>query len=740
MEIFKGKNKEEKVKTRFADNVRVTKNRLTKIPERMMEIDVYPTVLKEGTVSVTEENVESTFKEFLKEHKELFEIEPEDLKLVSAKKINKRWHVKYGQYYKGIPVHNATVGLDSSENGKVSSYASNYQPNIDVPTEPKVKLNEAIGIAKATNTGKDSEKLKEENSTLIIYPEKTKDKIINHLAWKFILGGEQLDTELEKCFIVDALDGKVIRSYAANPDASVSGNVQGEIYPENPTNPVTDMAVRGQHVDIKFAGKTTTDDSGSYAKSVPWYWWIIPSFYKKITFKLEGPYARVQNHNGADYVEIRSCNTKNPCNLTWTATDRDHINVFYHMNVFHDWLQDELGYSWVNQDGSNRFNARVNTSVPNARAGNPMRFGPNNCARSSDIICHECTHNVLYHIYSDYIGWPDAYSEAYAMDEGFADYFSCSFTNESRHGEGYYPAPRDLNNTEQYPGRSSYCIEGHNGGEIIGGAAWDLRQRLINAQGSSGVKIADKLIFEAHQILSNYPRNYYFSDPHESNLLLALYKAADDNNNLQDGFPYFNDIQLAFHAHNLLQAVLEEEDSYDFSTNTVGNITGGDLYYYDGKFWANNYNQKGVKDLGDIGDVDLATINIPTSGYTRSGVTAVTGHTYVSEAQEGEVGGYIAFRVTAISSSKYYVAIGYLYRFSPYWHVANLSSKEIHKLDCHWVSLMNNENKSYCANLQEVAPLIREGGYNGCHYCLTRYDADTLSMETVLSNLEEDLM
>lgn len=667
MEIFRGDKKEEKAKTRFADNVRVTKNRLTKIPERVMGIDVYPTVLKEGTVPVTEKNVESTFNEFLREHKELFEIEPEDLKMVSAKKISNKWYIKYGQYYKGIPVHHATVGLESSENGKLISYASNYQPNIKVPTEPKVYLEEAINTAKKTYPEKESPRLKEKDSILIIYPEKAEDKITFHLAWKFMLAGEEVDPEIEKYFIVDAVDGKIIQSYPARvPSANVKGNVQGEIYPALPTDPVTTMPFRNEYVEIEHAGQTTTDNAGNYVKNVPWYWWVLSLFSSQhATFTLEGPYARVQNNNGAYYIETRHCNIRSPCNLNWTAADRDHINVFYHMNLFHDWLKDVLGYSWVDPwDGSSRFDARVNYGNHNAFAGNPIKFGIADFALSSDVIYHECTHNVLYYIYGDYIGTPRTSTEAYAMDEGFADYFACSFTNDSKHGEGYTANPRDLNNTTPYPGRSYYNEEGHDGGTIIGGACWDLRQRLISTHGVSGAKIADKLILEAHQILSTFPRNYYFSDPHESNLLSALYKAADIDDNLLNGFPYFNDIQQAFHAHALLQAVLNDDDSFDFSTNIVGNFTGGDLYYSNGKFWANNYNQKGVTDLGDIGDVDLATVNIPDSGYTRFGVNAVTGHTYMSQAQEGETGGYIVFRVTEINADKSKVTIRYLYRFT----------------------------------------------------------------------------
>ncbi len=122
-------------KTRFADNVRISRNRRTKIPDRVVGIDLYPKVSKEGTVPLTQENIDLIFKKFLKEHKEIFEVESKDLKLVSAKKINKRWYAKYGQYYKGIPVSDAIVSLEASEKGKVSSYAattnqtSQYRPS-----------------------------------------------------------------------------------------------------------------------------------------------------------------------------------------------------------------------------------------------------------------------------------------------------------------------------------------------------------------------------------------------------------------------------------------------------------------------------------------------------------------------------------------------------------------------------------------------------------------------------------
>ncbi|MCP4965199.1 MAG: hypothetical protein GY926_08175 [bacterium] len=741
MNVFQGNDEGDPGVSRLGDRARLTSDRLTGIPKRVTEIEAYPTVVKEGGVVVSEENAEGTFREFIREHSNVFRVEADDLRLVSIRNINNRWYVKYEQRYKGLPVHKATVGLDSSEDGKVGTYAASYHPDIDLPVEPAISLEAATGAAIETYPKGRQRYLRRQDDVLLVYPEKSDDQVSYHLAWKIQIVTEEPDPELEKFFIVDALDGTILRSYTANfPGAQVTGMAQAEVYPENPTDPISTVPLEHEYVEIEDAGTTTTNSAGRFKKYVNWLWPLFHWPTGDATFTLDGPYARVQDSAGVDFTETRPCNTTSPCNMTWSATDRDHINVFYHMNLFHDWLADQLGYSWKNPwDGTSRLNAQVNHSFNNAYAGNPMKFGTDPFARSSDVIYHECIHNVLYEIYGDYIGWPDSHAEAYGMDEGFADYFSSSFTNDSRHGEGYTSSPRNLDNNKQYPGKSGYNIEGHTGGLFIGGAGWELRQRLVNIYGGSGARIADQLLLEAHQILSTYPRDYYYSDPSESNLLSALYRAADIDNNLKNGFPYFNDMQLAFHAHGLLQAVLEDRDSFDFSTNTLGTLTGGDLYYYDGKFWANNYEQNGVKDLGGIGTPDLGGITIPKSGYTRFGVDAVEGHTYVSKAQDGEQQSYIVFRVTDLGASKSTVTVQYLYRVSPFWYIANLNTKEIHKPVCRWVSLMAAGNKHHLKSLKTAAHWIKDDGYNGCYYCLNRYDTDTHTMRAVLRNLNADL-
>ncbi|MCP4216138.1 MAG: hypothetical protein GY765_15925, partial [bacterium] len=255
-----------------------------------------------------------------------------------------------------------------------------------------------------------------------------------------------------------------------------------------------------------------------------------------------------------------------------------------------------------------------------------------------------------------------SFLEGYALDAGFADYFACAATNDGMLGEGS-GSGRNLDNNHMYPGKAAYNIEGHTGGMIIAGAAWDLRGMFIEQMGeTTGSRFADRLIFDAHQVMSNLPREYFFSDPGESNFLTSLYTADDDNSNLADGVPHFNEIHRAFANHDLLQAVLHSGNSYDVSANQLGFYSGGDFYVAgSGKFYANNLGQRGIRSLGNIGNGPLEDVDIPTAGYTRFGVPIAVGHTYVSKAQQGEEGSFIVFRVSAYDAGSGDVTIRYFY-------------------------------------------------------------------------------
>lgn len=642
----------------LSKDARVTIHPVTKVPQKIVDMNAVPSKVREGRQVLNRESAEAVFRDFLAENRDYLKVPPEEVKLVSATQRRGTWYVKFQQFYKGIPVHDATVGFTATDKGMIRSYGSSFQPRLDVDTTPKIGLPQAVETARRTYDPKVASGLKENKAFLVIYPHPTAPAKYT-LAWSFELKPERPDPEVEKQFIVDAASGKILKSYPLRfPGAKAEGREQGEVYPVNPTAPpVATVALADAYVTA-CGNPATTDANGDFSVSVPW--WC--AFYVA-EFKLEGPYARVQDCSGNNYVTDRSCYVAGACDFTWTATDRDHINLFYHINAMHGWYKAHVNHDWVNAwTGSPRFNAQVNCAFNNAYSGDPMQFGTDNYARSSDVIYHECTHNVLYAQFGNWIGFPDTMEERYAFDEGFSDYFAGAMTEDPRHGEGY-GGTRTLSNTAQYVGKAAYSSDGHTGGTIIAGAAWDLRQRLMTRLGNvNGALYADRLVFEALQQMATMPRDYYFSDPQESNFLSSLYIAADDNNNLMDGVPYFLDMQRAFANHNLLQAVLKSTDSYDVSTNTVATLTGGDFYFSQGQFWANNSGQRGVVDLGDIGTTALDQVAIPSTGYTRFGVAAAVNHTYVSLAQQGEGLAYIVFRVLSLNAAGTETAIQYLYR------------------------------------------------------------------------------
>lgn len=646
-------------------NIAVDKR--TAIPSKITGLKYIPKQMAEIGAPITDKKVDVLAKSFLDENKEILRVDSANLKLISKIMRKGRWYVKYQQTYKGIPIIDATVGMSSSEKGEILSYDASYHPDVSVNTDEVVSKDQAISIAKSSYKKEIAGALKIRSIEKVIWVKNGRGELTYYLAWRVDVVADRDRVENDKIFIIDGKSGKTLQQTPSRfYGAKAVGTLNLTVYPVNPTAPpmatVHAPYAKTDANGFLWSGSSNTNVDGQWNINAS-SWWTLFSKQYSATFQLNGPYAHVTDTAGNEYVETSNCTVDVNCNHTWTAADPDHLNVFYHINVLHDWYKSHIGYSWVNAwDNSTRFNAEVNGNFNNAYAGDPMSFGNDNYARSSDVIYHECTHNVLYKLYGDWVGYPNVNDESYAFDEGFADFFASAITEDPNHGEGY-GGTRTLDNNNQYSTKATYNTEGHTGGTIIAGAAWDLRESLQNSLGDvQGADVADNLIFDALLKMSTLPRDYYFSDPQESNFLSSLYFADDNNNNLMDGVPHFFAIQNAFYQHNLLQAELHNQDSYDVSINSLGNVVGGDFYFYDEALWSNNVGQRGVKDLGNIGNVALDQVNIPSSGYTRQRVNVVLNHTYVSLAQAGEEGGYIVFRVMAFDAANDKVVIQYLYR------------------------------------------------------------------------------
>lgn len=93
------------------------------------------------------------------------------------------------------------------------------------------------------------------------------------------------------------------------------------------------------------------------------------------------------------------------------------------------------------------------------------------------------------------------------------------------------------------------------------------------------------------------------------------------------------------------EVCLTDQQSCDFSTKEFDWLSGGDLYFLDDVFYANNTPQKGIVDIGEYDNSEI--IPMPNSGYTIFGVKAIVGHYYIA-IDGDEESSYIIFKVNKI--------------------------------------------------------------------------------------------
>jgi len=121
-----------------------------------------------------------------------------------------------------------------------------------------------------------------------------------------------------------------------------------------------------------------------------------------------------------------------------------------------------------------------------------------------DVVLHEFGHLINHaraplemdYFYYDDHGW---YVGPGAIDEGVADYWSATLQDDSSHAEyssALLAQDRELDNDRTCPG--DVIGESHHDGQVVSGAAWELREAL-------GPEVVDALMYEAMGLLTGQP-------------------------------------------------------------------------------------------------------------------------------------------------------------------------------------------------------------------------------------------
>jgi len=393
-------------------------------------------------------------KAYVEEHAKLFNLpevrDVDYLRLVRAENSNQVNHVKFQMVIDGVPVHEATVEVHINAEGVVT-LANGSLPTIsDIDNQILLGKYQAIGKAREAIKGDKFRAVPDAELRIIAGKNgNARMAYVTRIAVEQPLG----DWEV----IIDAENGSVMsmNNEMAFNDAETG---LGAVYVSNP--------MRCEITQEPLKHLTTNTMTGR---------WVA-----------------VDNEDGPESISEEKKHIYTPEN-----THFDEVGMYNYITTVHDYFS-ALGHTKLDKPmkavvhlGTNYDNAYFSPMEGKLAFGDGSKF---NClAREESVAYHEYSHAVLNSI--TYLAYS---AESGAINEGQADYFACSLSNDSMLGEYVCakmnkPFLRNVENDLHYP--EDIHGEVHADGKIWGAVLWDIRKVIGQAD-------ADLLIYKSHYYLN----------------------------------------------------------------------------------------------------------------------------------------------------------------------------------------------------------------------------------------------
>ncbi|OSZ79535.1 hypothetical protein CAP35_15175 [Chitinophagaceae bacterium IBVUCB1] len=387
-------------------------------------------------------------------------------------------------------------------------------------------------------------------TNLVWFPVPTQNGYVLRPSWPFTISGtdkhdEAMPVELEG--YIDAIDGTVLYR-TNNVKEEVNLTINGSVYKTNITTPATIEPLANLAVTI---GSNTgyTDNNGYYVNNA-----LNPA--QTATLRLQGRWSTVRTGSASGTIPSFSHNiASNGTTYTYpnTAPSGDQfVNAYYHTNRMHDFMKlfYPTGSGFTGLDVSLPTIVDV-TSTTGCNAfynGTSINFFQENAACNSfanvnDVVYHEYGHGINGRFYG-YIKGSGGMING-GLNEGYADIWALGLTKNPVLGGGAFKSGGSIRtyNTpaKVYPrDRNS---EVHANGEIVAGAWWDYGTEVGSAD-SMSILFA-KTLYDVPDGPEGTEGEVY----HE--VLISAIVNDDDDNDLTNGTPHFQQITKAFAAHGI---------------------------------------------------------------------------------------------------------------------------------------------------------------------------------------------
>jgi len=498
---------------------------------------------------------EETAEQFRQHHAGIFHVEPQDLRPVSLLFDGRHTQpvmylpelgehkftlVYYSQYKDGIPVFRADLKLlVLNQRGYPLVWAGSALRDLSDFAPGDVSVNPALaeGAARAFSSGL----VNFTEPRLTIWAGINDMEVEPTVVMEFIADNGLVATgDYEKwLFLVDAHSGEIHYTEDLIVHVDVEGNVSG-------------MATDGKGADICHPEVTTgmpwsrvyiEGGNSAYADSLGDF--VIPNAGGSpvtVISDIRGHWFRVNNEAGGNAQLSMEVTPPGPANFLHNEANteeyyRAQVNGYVQANVVRDFTltynptypglqQTEFP---VNVNISNSCNAFYDyTSINFFRAGG----GCPNTAFST-VIHHEYGHHLV----------AMAGSGQGQYGEGMGDVMGVLITDDPGLAYGFFSdcnVPlRNADNAIQYPCSGPI----HDCGQLLSGCVWHTRNELVITNPNSYTDILSNLAVNAMLM--------HTGDMITPQITIDYLVLDDDNGNIYDGTPHWDEICTGFGAHNM---------------------------------------------------------------------------------------------------------------------------------------------------------------------------------------------
>jgi hypothetical protein len=384
-------------------------------------------------------------------------------------------------------------------------------------------------------------------------------------------------------YSIDARDGSIIRAESSvhnDVSGTVSAMATPGLRPDVGSNPPTSQIMKYLRV-TSASGTVYTDASGNFnypGVNAP----------LSVTFQFTGGQrANVTNTTSANYTLtlVLQPNQANPVllNPTPTATVTSQVNAHLATNRISDFIHSILpGDTHADFSASARVNlSQTCNAYYNGTSTNYYLAG-GSCPNTaySTVVAHENGH-WMNDLYSTGNG-PDG------MGEGNADVWAMYIWDTPVVAQDFFGTGSMLRtgtNLRQFCGD---CCGGcfgqvHTDGEVWMGAAWKVRAALKATHGTvAGGQIASSLFLGW--------MNAYNQTQIRSIIETQWMTLDDDNGNISDGTPNFNDIDIPFRTQGFPGLIVSCPTPTNYCSTTPNSATSGAVMSFGGSNRTSNNN------------------------------------------------------------------------------------------------------------------------------------------------------